>query len=141
MANLVGPIQHKRGTTAQWASSTVPLRDGEIGIDTTLRRMKVGDGGTLFPDLGWASTDQVTLDRIEAVAASIDDAVSVSDAVMATVQADPSSAFAVAQKATIAAAIAASGGGGGYTDNGDGTVTLNQGSFVDNGNGTVTIGA
>jgi len=105
MANLVGPIQHKRGTTVQWASSTVPLRDGEIGIDTTLRRMKVGDGGTLFPDLGWASTDQVTLDRIEAVAASIDDAVSVSDAVMATVQADPSSAFAVAQKATIGAAV------------------------------------
>jgi hypothetical protein len=42
----------------------------------------------------------------------------------------------------IAAAIEAGGGGGiGYTDNGDGTITLTSGAFTDNGDGTITIGA
>lgn len=134
MADLVGPIQHKRGTTAQWAASTVPLRDGEIGVDTTLRRMKVGDGGTLFPDLGWATTDQVTLDRIEAVADAISGAVTPTDAVMATVQADPTSAFAVAQKATIGAAVASvSGANATTTPRGGRTIIIGDSITAYNG--------
>lgn len=38
-------IQHRRGTTAQWASAVSPdgrLSEGEIGIDTDLNQMKVG---------------------------------------------------------------------------------------------------
>ncbi|TLF33217.1 hypothetical protein [Microbacterium sp. 5K110] len=41
--------------------------------------------------------------------------------------------------AAVARAIAAAGAGGGYTDNGDGTITLNPGSFTDNGDGTLTL--
>lgn len=38
-------IQHRRGTTAQWASAVSPdgkLSEGEIGIDTDLNQVKVG---------------------------------------------------------------------------------------------------
>lgn len=74
MTNLVGPIQHKHGTTQQWASSNVPLRDGELGIDSTLRRMEVGDGATLWAGLPWSSmgTDEVA--RLEAAAAALEGA-------------------------------------------------------------------
>ena len=109
MAELVGPIQHKRGTTAQWAASTIPLRDGELGIDTTVRRMKVGDGATLFPALPWQDVDQNTVERLEAAAAIVDEASTPNDAAMTLVQADPTSAFSVAQKATIGALAVAQG--------------------------------
>lgn len=68
MAATVGPIQIKRGTSSQWADSNVPLRSGELGYDTTRRRMKIGDGGTLWEDLAWANVDQGTIDHIEALA-------------------------------------------------------------------------
>jgi len=42
--------------------------------------------------------------------------------------------------AAITRAIAAAGVGGGWTDNGDGTITLNPGTFIDNGDGTITLG-
>lgn len=103
MAELVGPIQHKRGTTAQWAASTIPLRDGELGIDTTVRRMKVGDGSTLFPALQWQDVDQNTIDRLEEAATTVAGAATANDAAMTLVQADPTSAFAKAQKATFVA--------------------------------------
>jgi hypothetical protein len=37
--------------------------------------------------------------------------------------------------------IGGGAGGIGFTDNGDGTLTLSAGSYVDNGDGTLTIGA
>lgn len=39
-------MQQKRGSTAQWTESNTILADGEIGIDTTLDKVKVGDGVT-----------------------------------------------------------------------------------------------
>lgn len=49
-------IQHRRGTTAQWASAVSPdgkLSEGEIGIDTDLNQVKIGPpSGTPTP---WAS--------------------------------------------------------------------------------------
>ncbi|MDQ1111146.1 hypothetical protein QE418_000594 [Microbacterium testaceum] len=42
--------------------------------------------------------------------------------------------------AAVTRAIAAAGAYGGYTDNGDGTVTLNPGTFTDNGDGTISLG-
>jgi hypothetical protein len=32
-------VQIRRGTTTQWAQSTVILKAGELGIDTTLNRL------------------------------------------------------------------------------------------------------
>ena len=44
-------VKHKRGTSIQWASATYILKDGEIGIDKTLNKIKVGNGSSLWPDL------------------------------------------------------------------------------------------
>lgn len=46
-------IKLKRGTSAQWAASTVPLAAGEIGLDTTLGKMKFGNGTALWPQLSF----------------------------------------------------------------------------------------
>jgi len=44
-------IRIKRGTTAQWDSSTTPLLGGELGYDTVLKTIKIGDGTTLWNSL------------------------------------------------------------------------------------------
>jgi hypothetical protein len=44
-------VKHKRGTSTQWASATYILKDGEIGIDKTLNKIKVGNGSSLWPAL------------------------------------------------------------------------------------------
>ena len=41
-------VKHKRGTSTQWASATYVLKDGEIGIDKTLNKIKVGNGSALW---------------------------------------------------------------------------------------------
>lgn len=46
-------IKLKRGTSAQWAASTVPLAAGEIGLDTTLGKMKFGNGTSLWSSLSF----------------------------------------------------------------------------------------
>jgi len=37
-------IRLRRGTSAQWASSTLVLAPAELGLDTTLNKLKVGNG-------------------------------------------------------------------------------------------------
>ena len=44
-------IQLARGTTEEWETSDSALWFGEIGIDTTLHRIKVGDGESLWDEL------------------------------------------------------------------------------------------
>lgn len=46
-------IKIKRGTSAQWAASTVPLALGELGIDTTLGKLKFGNGTSLWSNLNF----------------------------------------------------------------------------------------
>jgi hypothetical protein len=45
-------LQLRRDTTANWSASNPILAEGEIGIDTTLREAKVGDGVTAWNSLG-----------------------------------------------------------------------------------------
>ena len=71
MADVVGPIQIKRGTSTQWAATNVPLRAGELGIDTTRRRMKIGDGGSAWEDLPWASSDPELIAQLEEIASEV----------------------------------------------------------------------
>jgi len=91
MADLVGPIQIKRGTSSQWASTNVALRDGELGVDTTRRRMKIGDGGTAWADLAWVTPDVATVERLEALASVIDGAIEKDDAFIAFILSSPGS--------------------------------------------------
>jgi hypothetical protein len=44
-------IQHRRGTTAEWSASSYILEAGEIGLDTTLMKIKIGDGTTVWSGL------------------------------------------------------------------------------------------
>ena len=44
-------VQIRRGTTSQWNQSTVILRVGELGIDTTLNKLKIGNGTSLWNSL------------------------------------------------------------------------------------------
>jgi len=47
-------IQLRRDTAANWSSVNPALRQGEIGVDLTNKRLKVGDGFT-----SWNSLDYI----------------------------------------------------------------------------------
>lgn len=50
-------IRYRRDTTANWAASNPVLDAGEVGLDTDLKRIKVGDGTSAWSNLnflGWA---------------------------------------------------------------------------------------
>ena len=47
-------IQHRRGTSAQWAAANPTLATGEIGYDITTRRHKMGDGTSAWSALPWS---------------------------------------------------------------------------------------
>ena len=44
-------LRIRRGTTAQWAASTRQLKLGELGIDTTLNKIKAGNGTAIWNNL------------------------------------------------------------------------------------------
>jgi hypothetical protein len=46
-------IQLRRDTSANWSASNPVLAEGEIGIDTTLREAKIGDGSTAWNSLAY----------------------------------------------------------------------------------------
>lgn len=105
MADFSGTFRPKRGTSAEWASSSIALRDGELGIDTAVRRMKIGDGVSLWATLPWISPDQATLEQLQALAAAVEGATSPNDAATAALVTQNGSATKQALETTIAAAI------------------------------------
>jgi len=46
-------IQVRRGTTSQWNTANPTLEEGEIGYNSTLGQMKIGDGSTVWGDLDY----------------------------------------------------------------------------------------
>lgn len=48
-------VQLRRGSTTQWTETNPVLADGEPGVDTDEKRIKVGDGRTQWNDLDWAA--------------------------------------------------------------------------------------
>jgi len=46
-------IQVRRGTTSQWNTANPTLEEGEIGYNSTLGQIKVGDGATVWADLDY----------------------------------------------------------------------------------------
>jgi hypothetical protein len=49
-------LQLRRDTSANWSASNPVLAEGEIGIDTTLRSSKIGDGSTAWDSLPYGLT-------------------------------------------------------------------------------------
>jgi len=50
-------IQMRRGTTSQWNTADPILNEGEIGYNTTLGQIKIGDGATAWSSLDYMVTD------------------------------------------------------------------------------------
>jgi hypothetical protein len=48
-------VRVRRGTSVQWAASTRRMLVGEIGLDTTLNKIKFGNGTSLWSDLPFAN--------------------------------------------------------------------------------------
>jgi len=48
-------IQIRRGTTSQWTTANPILSSGELGLDTTLNQIRIGDGSTAWSSLTTAS--------------------------------------------------------------------------------------
>jgi hypothetical protein len=57
-------IQLRRGTTAEWVASNPILAEGEVGVETDTKKLKVGDGLTV-----WSSLPYINL--TPAIAANI----------------------------------------------------------------------
>jgi len=56
-------IQMRRGTTQQWAAASpeyATLAAGEIGVDTTSKQLKVGDGSTPWASLPFFNSGTIT---------------------------------------------------------------------------------
>jgi hypothetical protein len=53
---MTAKIQIRRDTTTNWGAGTPPtLAEGEIGLDTTLKQIKIGDGSSNWTALPWLS--------------------------------------------------------------------------------------
>ena len=50
-------IQVRRGTTSQWNTANPTLEEGEIGYNSTLGQIKVGDGSSAWADLDYFVSD------------------------------------------------------------------------------------
>ena len=48
-------IRLRRGTSVEWAASSDALSQGEMGFDTTIKKIKIGDGSTLWNGLSWTN--------------------------------------------------------------------------------------
>jgi hypothetical protein len=53
---MVIQIQIRRGTAAQWTAANPVLASGEIGFETDLKRIKIGDGVTAWAALAYFSS-------------------------------------------------------------------------------------
>ena len=58
-------IQVRRDTTANWTTANPILSAGELGLDTTLMKFKMGDGSTTWNLLGYygSKSNQPTTPR------------------------------------------------------------------------------
>lgn len=54
MAALIGSIQIRKDTAANWTTNNPTLLSGEIGLETDTRRVKIGDGATLWNALAYS---------------------------------------------------------------------------------------
>ena len=50
-------IQVRRGTTSEWNTADPTLEEGEIGYNSTLGQIKVGDGDSLWSELDYLISD------------------------------------------------------------------------------------
>ncbi len=57
-------IKIRRGTTTQWNASSRVLQVGELGIDTTLNRIKAGNGVSVWSALPYLSLSSAEIEEL-----------------------------------------------------------------------------
>lgn len=97
----IAKITFRKDTSANWASANPVLADGEPGYDTTLKRMKVGDGVSSWAGLPFRDLAAGELAQILSAAATIDAGVDATDAALAAAIQTPGSASEQALSSTI----------------------------------------
>ena len=50
-------IQMRRGSSSDWNTADPILNEGEIGYNTTLGQIKIGDGSTIWSELTYVATE------------------------------------------------------------------------------------
>jgi hypothetical protein len=63
-------IKIRRGTTTQWNASSRVLQVGELGIDTTLNRIKAGNGTSVWSALSYLSLSSAEIEELSQDAVS-----------------------------------------------------------------------
>jgi hypothetical protein len=84
-------IQIRQSTSAEWAASGSILAQGELGYDTTLKRVKVGDGVTSWAGLGWSTMAAGEVQAVLSAASTIQQGVDATDGALAAALGTPGS--------------------------------------------------
>ena len=58
-------IQMRRGTSSEWNDADPILNSGELGYNSTLGQLKVGDGETVWSELTYLATDEELVTSLE----------------------------------------------------------------------------
>jgi lysophospholipase L1-like esterase len=99
-------LQVRRGSSSAWDAANPVLALGELAFDTTMKRLKAGDGVNAWSALPWQTTDQETLDQIRAVADVIEGATTPNDASTAVLVSTDGTATKTALDQAIAGSLA-----------------------------------
>ena len=59
-------LQLRRGTTAEWTAGNPILAEGELALDLTIMRIKIGDGVNHWLDLDYVDGTGLTQPQIMA---------------------------------------------------------------------------
>ncbi|WP_323985872.1 GDSL-type esterase/lipase family protein [Microbacterium plantarum] len=82
----------RSGTSAEWEASGAVLALGELGFDSTVGRVKTGNGSDSFAGLPWSTMSGAEVQRVLDAAEIIESAGTATDAAMAVELAKPDSA-------------------------------------------------
>ena len=63
-------IRLRRGTSVEWASANPVLAQGEFGFELDTKKLKIGDGTTVWATLSYSTSDWATLGGKPAVIAA-----------------------------------------------------------------------
>ena len=58
-------IQMRRGTSSEWNDADPILNEGELGYNSTLAQLKIGDGSTIWSELTYLATNEELVTSLE----------------------------------------------------------------------------
>lgn len=67
-----GLVQIRRGTSTLWTSTNTLLKNGELALDNTNGRLKVGDGSTLWNSLAYMTTKTLSTSGVPSAGTGVD---------------------------------------------------------------------